>query len=83
MLGAKVVNIDTKVENKFKLTPEELKNAITPKTKLLVLPFPNNPTGAILTRKELEGIAEVLRETNIAILSDEIAKITVQVVPKN
>ncbi len=72
MLGAKVVKIDTKPENKFKLTPEELRNAITPKTKLLVLPFPNNPTGAILTREELEGIAEVIRDTNIAILSDEI-----------
>lgn len=72
MLGAKVININTKAENKFKLTPEELKAAITPKTKLLVLPFPNNPTGAILTREELEGIAEVLRGTNIAILSDEI-----------
>lgn len=72
MLGAKVININTKAENKFKLTPEELKSAITPKTKLLVLPFPNNPTGAILTRDELEGIAEVLRDTNIAILSDEI-----------
>ncbi|MBQ4510446.1 MAG: aminotransferase class I/II-fold pyridoxal phosphate-dependent enzyme, partial [Clostridia bacterium] len=64
--------INTKVENKFKLTPDELRSAITPKTKLLVLPFPNNPTGAILTREELEGIAEVLRGTNIAILSDEI-----------
>ncbi len=72
MLGAKVININTKAENKFKLTPEELKAAITPKTKLLVLPFPNNPTGAILTREELEGIADVLRGTNIAILSDEI-----------
>lgn len=72
MLGAKVININTKVENKFKLTPEELRSAITPKTKLLVLPFPNNPTGAILTREELEEIASVLRETNIAILSDEI-----------
>ena len=72
MLGAKVININTKAENKFKLTAEEVKNAITPKTKLLVLPFPNNPTGAILTRDELEGIAEVLRDTNIAILSDEI-----------
>ena len=72
MLGAKVVNINTKAENKFKLTKEELKNAITPKTKLLVLPFPNNPTGAILTRSELEELAEVLRDTNIAILSDEI-----------
>ncbi|MBQ7906591.1 MAG: aminotransferase class I/II-fold pyridoxal phosphate-dependent enzyme [Clostridia bacterium] len=72
MLGAKVVNIDTKLENKFKLTPDELKNAITPKTKMLVLPFPNNPTGAILTKEELEEIAEVLRGTNIAVLSDEI-----------
>ncbi len=72
MLGAKVININTKAENKFKLTAQEVKNAITPKTKLLVLPFPNNPTGAILTREELEEIAEVLRGTNIAILSDEI-----------
>ena len=55
-----------------KLTPEELRSAITPKTKLLVLPFPNNPTGAILTKDELEALAEVLRDTNIAILSDEI-----------
>ena len=72
MLGAKVIKINTKAENKFKLTAQEVKNAITPKTKLLVLPFPNNPTGAILTREELEEIAEVLRGTNIAILSDEI-----------
>lgn len=72
MLGAKVIKINTKAENKFKLTAQEVKNAISPKTKLLVLPFPNNPTGAILTREELEEIAEVLRGTNIAILSDEI-----------
>ena len=72
MLGAKVININTKAENKFKLTPEELKSAITPKTKLLVLPFPNNPTGAILTGEELEELARVIRGTNIAILSDEI-----------
>ena len=72
MAGANVVIIDTKQENNFKLTPEELRSAITPKTKLLVLPFPNNPTGAILTKEELEALAEVLRDTNIAILSDEI-----------
>lgn len=72
MIGATVVPIETKLENKFKLTPDELKKAITPKTKLLILPFPNNPTGAILTREELEGIAEVIRDTNVAILSDEI-----------
>ena len=72
MCGAKVVTIDTKLENNFKLTPEELRGAITDKTKLLILPFPNNPTGAILTREDLEGIAEVLRGTDIAVLSDEI-----------
>lgn len=72
MIGAKVVHIETKLENKFKVTPEELRAAITPKTKMLILPFPNNPTGAILTREELEGIAEVLRGTNICVLSDEI-----------
>ncbi len=72
MLGAKVVHINTKLENKFKITPEELKSAITPKTKLLILPFPNNPTGAILTGEELKELAKILRGTNIAVLSDEI-----------
>ena len=72
MIGASVVHIDTKLENKFKVTPEEIKAAITPKTKMLILPFPNNPTGAILTRDELEAIADVIRDTNICILSDEI-----------
>lgn len=66
------VYIETKPEDDFKLTPEALKAAITPKTKLLVLPFPNNPTGAVLTREELEGLAEVLRPTNVMVLSDEI-----------
>ncbi|MBO7195959.1 MAG: aminotransferase class I/II-fold pyridoxal phosphate-dependent enzyme [Clostridia bacterium] len=72
MAGAVPVIINTKAENGFKLTANELRAAITPKTKLLVLPFPNNPTGAILEREELQAIAEVLRGTNIAILSDEI-----------
>lgn len=72
MAGAKVVTIETKAENGFKLTPEELSAAITPKTKLLVLPYPNNPTGAILEKEELEALARVLEGTNIAILSDEI-----------
>lgn len=72
LAGAKVVTIETKLENKFKLTPEELKSAITSKTKLLVLPYPNNPTGAILTKEELEALADVLRGTDIAVLSDEI-----------
>ncbi len=66
------VYIETKAEDKFKLTPEDLRAAITPKTKLLVLPFPNNPTGAVMTRDELEEIAEILRPTDIMVLSDEI-----------
>lgn len=72
MAGARVVTIPTRIENRFKLTPDELRAAITDRTKLLILPFPNNPTGAILTREELEELAEVLRGTNIAVLSDEI-----------
>lgn len=72
MAGAVPVVINTKAENGFKLTAEELKAAITPKTRLLVLPYPNNPTGAILEKDELEALADVLRETNIAVLSDEI-----------
>ena len=71
MHGVPVV-IETKQEDNFKLTPEALKAKITDKTKLLILPFPNNPTGAIMTREELEGIAEVLRGTDIMVLSDEI-----------
>ncbi len=70
--GGVPVPVETRAEDGFKLTPERLRAAITPRTKLLVLPFPNNPTGAILTAEELEGIAEVLRGTNIIVLSDEI-----------
>ncbi|MBQ8250277.1 MAG: aminotransferase class I/II-fold pyridoxal phosphate-dependent enzyme, partial [Clostridia bacterium] len=66
------VYIETKAEDNFKLTPDALRAAITPKTKLLILPFPNNPTGAVLTRDELEEIADVIRGTDIMILSDEI-----------
>lgn len=72
LTGAVPVIVDTKVEDNFKLTPEQLKNAITDKTKLLVLPYPNNPTGAVLTADELEALAKVLRGTNIMVLSDEI-----------
>jgi aminotransferase len=72
LLGGKPVIIETKVENKFRLTAEELRSAITPKTKLLVLPYPNNPTGAIMEREHLESIADVLSETNILVVSDEI-----------
>ncbi len=66
------VVINLKEENDFRLTAEELRAAITPKTKLLVLPFPNNPTGAVLTMKELKAIAEVVIEKDIFVLSDEI-----------
>lgn len=70
--GGVAVPIVTKAENNFKLTADELMSAITPKTKVLVLPYPNNPTGAIMTREDLEKIAEVLRKTDIMVLSDEI-----------
>lgn len=66
------VPISTKEENRFKLTAEELQSHITEKTKLLILPYPNNPTGGIMTREDLESIATVLRNTNILVLSDEI-----------
>lgn len=66
------VPIPTKLENRFKLKPEELRAHITDRTKLLILPYPNNPTGGIMTREDLEAIAEVLRETNILVLTDEI-----------
>lgn len=72
MSGGVPVILETKFENKFKIDPEVLKAAITPRTKMLVLPYPNNPTGAIMTREELEDIAEILRDTNILVLSDEI-----------
>ena len=72
MAGGVPVTIETRNEDKFKLTAAQLKSAITPRTKLLVLPYPNNPTGAIMTRDELEEIAAVLRDTNILVLSDEI-----------
>ena len=72
MTGATPVILETKFENEFKIDPEELKKLITPRTKMLVLPFPNNPTGAIMTKEELEEIADIVRGTNIIILSDEI-----------
>lgn len=72
LCGGVPVTIPTKKEDRFKLTPEALRAAITPRTKMVVLPFPNNPTGAILTQEELEGLAAVLEHTNIAVLSDEI-----------
>ena len=72
LANAKVVPIDLKNENAFRLTAEELENAITDKTKILVLPFPNNPTGAIMEMKDLEAIAKICIEKNIYVLSDEI-----------
>ena len=70
--GGTPVILETKFEDKFKIDPEVLRATITPKTKMLVLPYPNNPTGAIMTREELADIAEVLKNTNILVLSDEI-----------
>lgn len=72
LAGATVVPVNTKAENSFRLTAEELKAAITPKTKMLVLPYPSNPTGAVMRREHLEEIAAVLRDTNIFVMSDEI-----------
>ena len=72
LTGGVPVPVPLKAENGFRLTAAELKAAITPKTKLLVLPFPCNPTGAVMRREHLEEIAEVLRGTDITVLSDEI-----------
>ena len=72
LTNATVVPIETKAEDGFRLTAKALREKITPRTKLLVLPFPNNPTGAVMHREHLEEIAQVLRDTNILVLSDEI-----------
>lgn len=72
LAGGVPVIINTKAENEFKLTKEELLSSITPKTKALILPYPCNPTGAIMEREDLEQIAEVLRDTDIIVISDEI-----------
>ena len=72
MTGAVPVIVETRNEDKFKLTPELLESAITDKTKMLVLAYPNNPTGAIMDAEDLEKIAQILRERQIIVLSDEI-----------
>ena len=72
LAGGKPVGVRTLPENEFKLTPEQLRAAITPRTKLLVLPYPGNPTGAVMNREDLEAIAEVLRGTDILVLCDEL-----------
>ena len=70
--GGKAVAVECRVEDEFRITPENLRKYITPKTKALILPYPNNPTGGIMTREDLEAIADVLRETDILVISDEI-----------
>lgn len=72
MAGGVPVIIETKEENEFRVTPEELTAALSPRTKAIVLPYPCNPTGAIMRREDLEALADVLRDRNIAIISDEI-----------
>lgn len=72
LAGAKPVIIELKHENEFRLTAEELEAAITENSKILILPFPNNPTGAIMERKDLEAIAEVIEKHDLFVISDEI-----------
>ena len=72
LAGGVPVIIETKAENGFKLTADELRAAITERTKLLILPYPSNPTGAVMERADIEAISEVLKDTNIAVISDEI-----------
>ena len=72
LAGAKPVIIELKHENQFRLTAQELEDAITDKTKVVILPFPNNPTGAVMERKDLEAIAKVIEEHDLFVLSDEI-----------
>ena len=72
LAGGTPVTIELKAEDEFRLTAQELRDAITDKTKVLILPFPNNPTGAIMEKKDLEEIAEVVREKDLFVLTDEI-----------
>ncbi|MBP5362109.1 MAG: aminotransferase class I/II-fold pyridoxal phosphate-dependent enzyme [Ruminococcus sp.] len=72
LMGGVPVSVPTRIENNFKLTVDDLRDKVTERTKILILPFPNNPTGAIMTREDLEPIAEFLRDTNIIVLTDEI-----------
>ena len=72
LAGGVPVILNTRAENDFKVTPEELRALITPRTKALILPYPSNPTGAIMEREDLEAIRDVLANTNVLVLSDEI-----------
>lgn len=72
LADAKPVIIELKAENEFRLTPQELRAAITPKTKILILPFPNNPTGAIMEKADLEALVPIIIENDLYVISDEI-----------
>ena len=72
MAGGVPVPINTKAENEFRVTPQELEEAITPKTKAIILPYPNNPTGGIMRREHLEAIVPILIEHDLIVISDEI-----------
>lgn len=72
LMGGVAVPVPTKIENNFKLTVEDFRDKVTERTKLIIMPYPNNPTGAIMTREDLEPIADFLRNTDIMVLSDEI-----------
>ena len=72
LVGGVPVHIATRAEDEFRLTAEQLKAAITPRTKLLIFPYPDNPTGAVMSAADMQAIADVLRDTNIMVLSDEI-----------
>lgn len=72
LMGGVAIPVPTKIENNFKLTVDDFKYKVTERTKMIIMPYPNNPTGAIMTREDLEPIAEFLRDTNIMVLSDEI-----------
>ncbi len=72
LMGGVAVPVPTRIENNFKLTVDDFRDKVTERTKMIILPFPNNPTGAIMTREDLEPIAEFLRDTNIIVLTDEI-----------
>lgn len=72
LAGGIPVSVPTRIENNFKLTVDDFKDKVTERTKLIIIPFPNNPTGAIMTKEDLEPVAEFLRSTDIMVLSDEI-----------
>ena len=72
LAGGKPVIVELKEENEFRLTAEELEEAITPKSKILIMPFPNNPTGAVMELNDIEAIAKVVKEHDLYVITDEI-----------